>query len=244
MTRLVDLTAEDARRAAPWLAVPVGSCEQHGPHLPLGTDSIIADVLCEHLAQRVPNVVVAPAITVSASGEHAGFAGTLSIGVDVTADVLLEYVRSADWAGGVILVNGHGGNRAAIGRAVATATAEGRRLHAWWPVVAHGDAHAGHTETSLLLAIRPELVRRHLAEPGERRPLVAIARELRDGGVRAVSANGVLGDPTTATLDAGTRLLDRLVDDLVSSVTGVVTGTDHDDPPIQPRDIGPPARSV
>ena len=94
--------------------MPLGSCEQHGPHLPLGTDTIIATALADRLAARCPDIVVAPALAISASGEHAGFPGTLSIGTDTTAAVLVELARSADWAAGIVLVNGHGGNADAV----------------------------------------------------------------------------------------------------------------------------------
>ena len=83
--RLDEQAWPDVDLMHPVLCVPVGSCEQHGPHLPLGTDTIIAVALADELAARRPDVLVAPALTMTASGEHAGFAGTLSIGTDVTA---------------------------------------------------------------------------------------------------------------------------------------------------------------
>lgn len=212
------MTSAAAGATRPIVAMPVGSCEQHGPHLPLGTDSIIAETLAGRLAERVSGIAVGPTLAVTASGEHAGFVGTLSIGVEVTAEVLVELARSADWADGLVLVNGHGGNVQAVERAVATIRREGRRVHPWWPVVADGDTHAGHTETSLLLAIAPDLVDVGAIEVGELRPLTEIASALRTGGVRAVSRNGVLGDPRAATLEDGTHLLDMLTDDLVASV--------------------------
>jgi mycofactocin precursor peptide peptidase len=217
-TRLAALASPVLGGARPIVAVPLGSCEQHGPHLPLGTDTIIATELADRLARRRREVVVAPAIGISASGEHAGFPGTLSIGTVATADVLVEIARSATWAAGIVLINGHGGNGDAVERAVATIRAEGRNVLPWWPSIAGGDAHAGHTETSLMLAIAPELVAIDLAVAGNTRQLAEIAADLRRHGVRPVSPTGVLGDPSDATLEEGRDLLDELTDDLVAMV--------------------------
>jgi creatinine amidohydrolase len=214
-TTLAELATPDVAAPRRVVAVPVGACEQHGPHLPLGTDTLIATELAQRLAARRPAVVVAPALGFSASGEHAGFPGTLSIGTATTAEVLVELARSADWAAGLVLVNGHGGNRDAVDRAVATIDDEGRRVLSWWPRIAGGDAHAGHTETSLVLALAPQLVTIERAVAGERRPLSELEGTLRRDGVRAVSPSGVLGDPAGATLEHGRILLDALADDLV-----------------------------
>jgi hypothetical protein len=106
--------ATGAGGAGVLVAVPVGACEQHGPHLPLGTDTLVANALARALAARRPDVVVAPALAITSSGEHAGFPGTLSIGRTVMEALVVELVRSADWSRGVVLVNGHGGNRSAV----------------------------------------------------------------------------------------------------------------------------------
>ena len=200
------------------LLVPLGSTEQHGPHLPLGTDTVVAVALAERLAAARPDAVVAPALPYGSSGEHAGFAGTLSIGQQALEAVVVELVRSADDFAGVVLVSGHAGNAAPLRRAVATAQAEGRRALAWLPTVPGGDAHAGRTETSLLLALAPASVRLDEAEPGDTRPLADVMPELRSGGVAAVSRNGVLGDPRGASAAEGERLLAALADDLVRAV--------------------------
>jgi creatinine amidohydrolase len=216
--KLAELASPALAGRRPILVVPLGSCEQHGPHLPLGTDTFVAAALAERLAERGSGVVVAPSVGISASGEHAGFPGTLSIGTDVTAAVLVEIARSAEWASGTVIVNGHGGNVEAVERAVATIRIEGRNVLAWWPRVPDGDAHAGHTETSLMLAIEPALVDVLSATPGELRPLPEIEDDLRTGGIRSISPSGVLGDPTDATLEHGRDLLDILTDDLVTAV--------------------------
>ena len=202
--------------AAPMLVVPVGSCEQHGPHLPLHTDTVIAVALADALAARRSGCVVAPALTITASGEHQGFAGTLSIGTDAMVDVLVELVRSADWAAGVVFVNGHGGNMAAMHRAMTAFEREHRSVFVWWPKVPEGDPHAGHVETSLMLALAPEQVRLERAVTG---PVPATA-ELVRSGVRPISESGVLGDPTSASAADGTMLFAELAEQLVESVAG------------------------
>ena len=127
--------------------------------------------------------------------------------------------------GGIVAVNAHGGNVDALRIAARTASAEGRRLHAWWPApMAGDDAHAGHTETSVMLALHPELVVVERARPGDVRPITAIAGDLRRGGVRAVSTSGVLGDPTGADAEAGQRTLARWTDQLVASVAAALAG--------------------
>jgi creatinine amidohydrolase len=218
--RLHDLTwPEVAERAATLLlAVPLGSTEQHGPHLPLTTDTDLAIALAERLADARDDVVVAPALAYGASGEHAGFPGTLSIGGPALELVVLELLRSADAFRGVVLVSGHGGNRDAVAAARSTATAEGRRVLVWAPVVPGGDAHAGDTETSLMLQVRGDAVRAGRAEAGVTTDLATLLPELRESGVAAVSPNGVLGDPTHASAARGATLLDTLTRELLASV--------------------------
>jgi creatinine amidohydrolase len=198
----------------PILVVPVGSCEQHGPHLPLATDTIVASALANDLQARRDDGLLAPPLAVTASGEHRGFPGTLSIGTEMMAGVVIELVRSADWATGVVLVNGHGGNATAMQRAADVFAHERREVLMWWPHLAEGDLHAGHTETSLLLALAPDLVRSEAAAPGPTPPLADLVRH----GVRPLSPSGVLGDPTGANADDGTAIFRRWADQLAAAV--------------------------
>jgi creatinine amidohydrolase len=148
-----------------------------------------------------------------ASGEHAGFPGTLSIGTEAVRLVVVELVRhaAADW-GGVLAVNGHGGNRTALRQAAALCEREGRRLDVVHLGTPDMDAHAGRAETSMLLYLAPDLVRLDLAEPGETRPVAELLPRLEAEGVRAVSPNGVLGDPTGASAYQGEVFVGRLVE--------------------------------
>jgi mycofactocin system creatininase family protein len=221
--RLADLSWPDvAERAAAGaiLAVPVGATEQHGPHLPLSTDTDIALALCDRLAGKRPDVLVAPAVAFGSSGEHAGFAGTLSIGQAATELLLLELGRSAaETFTRLLFVSAHGGNAAPVARAAARLRAESRDVEVFQPRW-EGDPHAGRPETALQLALRPAGVRMDRAVAGDRRPLGEVLPLLREGGVRAVTRTGVLGDPTAATAKEGRALLDELTAQLVSHVDG------------------------
>jgi mycofactocin precursor peptide peptidase len=239
---------EAAARAHRAVVVPLGSLEQHGPHLPLDTDTRIAVAVAAGIAADRDGVGVAPLLAFGASGEHAGFPGTLSIGTAALTELLVELGRDANrlWAHSpdpplprhpplpphpchpplprhlpvpphpphppaLLLVNAHGGNQDAISAALARLGREGRRCAVFHAVPRSGDAHAGRTETAILLHLAPTLVQLELAEPGERRPIGELMARLRKDGVRSVSPNGVLGDPRGATAAEGRRLLEEIV---------------------------------
>ncbi|MCW2841757.1 MAG: mftE [Aeromicrobium sp.] len=204
----------------PLVLIPVGSIEQHGPHLPLDTDTAIAVAVAGAVAERLEaEVLVAPPVSYGSSGEHQDFAGTSSIGSEVLRALAIELVRSmSTWAGRIVFVNAHGGNISALSKATFQMIAEGHDV-AWVPCATEDfDLHAGHTETSLMLHIRPASVRLDRAEIGETRPLGEILPLMMAGGVAAVSPNGILGDPTTATREHGAEVLSAMVDQIVAQV--------------------------
>ncbi|MGP4015056.1 mycofactocin biosynthesis peptidyl-dipeptidase MftE [Saccharopolyspora sp. 5N708] len=239
MTRLADLTWPEIAGIAghSLLAIPVGATEQHGPHLPFTVDTEIAVELATRLAQR-RSALVAPPVTYGSSGEHAGFPGTLSIGQEAVERLLVELIRSADAFAGIVLVSAHGGNAEPVRRAVTTARAEGRRALAWAPTGRPDDTHAGRTETSVLLALRPQAVRLDRAEPGNTTPLPNLINRLRAEGVRATSPNGVLGNPGGATAAEGTQLLAAWT----TALTAAVDAWHQPDDQAKPGNEGPDDR--
>ncbi|QLL10006.1 mycofactocin biosynthesis peptidyl-dipeptidase MftE [Mycobacterium vicinigordonae] len=208
------------------ILIPLGSTEQHGPHLPLDTDTRIATAVASAIGARL-EWPVAPAISYGASGEHQGFAGTISIGTEALSTLLVEYGRSATcWAQRLVFVNGHGGNVSALAQAVGLLRSEGRDA-GWCPcAVPGGDAHAGHTETSVLLHISPNVVRTDRMRAGNDAPLRELLPSLRRGGVAAVSGIGVLGDPTTATAAQGRRIFAEMVDGGARRIARWLPGSD------------------
>jgi creatinine amidohydrolase len=138
----------------------------------------------------------------------------------------VELVRSADAFAGSILVNGHGGNHTALSAAAGALREEGRRVLVWSPSARaferaghfRPDAHAGRSETSIMLAIAPETVRMDRAEAGDPRPIGDLLEIVQRDGIACVSPNGVLGDPAGATAEEGEALLAALTIDLVEAV--------------------------
>ena len=226
-------TAEAAAATGAVVIIPAGAFEQHGPGLPLATDLVRA----EHVAERVAAAVggralVGPPIPVGVSPHHMAFAGTITLSTTTFGAVVREYVTSLYRHGWrkVLVVTGHGGNNAtltAVGQDLLTSHPD--LQFAWTPVTALAgravpDAsevtgHSGEAETAQMLHIAPRLVRRDRLEKGTTTldELDPVARLSRRGHPALpirydrLSANGVLGDPTTATAETGESIVDAVV---------------------------------
>lgn len=219
MRSLQDLTWPDVPTSGTVL-VAVGSLEQHGPHLPLNTDTVIAEAVAEAVARASDSrdVSLAPPISYGSSGEHQSFAGTSSIGNEVLHALLVELVRSMrTWATRVVFINGHGGNVCTLDAAVRQLVGEGHNV-AWVGCVTDGDLHAGRDETSLMLHLRPDSVRAKRAVAGNPATLDELLPAMRSAGVAAVSPNGVLGDPAGASPEHGAQMLQAMTANALAAI--------------------------
>ena len=154
------------------LVLPVGTTEQHGPHLATGTDAMIATAVAERAAvaaSRPETILLAPTLAFGASDHHLPFGGTLSLGVDTFELVLADLLASAAAAGvrRAFVLNAHGGNAAACAIAVAEASREHGLIAATALIGAlvDGSGHAGIFETAVVLALAPDRVRMDRAAP-------------------------------------------------------------------------------
>lgn len=203
------------------LILPLGSWEQHGPHLPLDTDSVIIARVVHDALLNNPHAnrcLCAPLLPITASDEHHGFAGGLSTGTDALTSAVVAICRSASsWAAGTLIVNGHGGNFDAL-QLITSALQYENITHAVWSLPSYdgGDMHAGHTETSLMMHIAPDAVRSDLIESITTPP--PTVNQLRDVGVAGVSPSGVIGNPATATAQHGRDVLTMYVRSLSEKV--------------------------
>ena len=210
------------------LLLPLGSFEQHGPHLPLDTDTIIIESVIAHALQdssiRPNSFVTAPTIGISASDEHAGFPGTLSTGTEALVQSVVAICRSASWAQGVCIVNGHGGNADALMRISSALTYEKIQYSMWsLPSYDGADMHAGHTETSVMMHVAPDTVHTDRIERGAVGDASDLVAQMRTSGVVGVSDNGVLGDPTTATKEHGIAVMNLYSSSLTAHLATLST---------------------
>ncbi len=205
--------------------VPVGAVEQHGPHLPLGTDTVIATELCSRVAADTGAVVLPPIVVGCSLGHGTQLAGTLSLTAFQLVELVVGLVR---WAAGTsplrrfLLVNAHVGNTAALSVATDRLRNERPDLQTgtvnWGDVTpslaaaVHADAadwHANRAETALMMVLAPDLVR-------EQERMNADDPDRSEGLVfrytaPALSTNGVTGRPSEATEELGRLLLAEAV---------------------------------
>jgi creatinine amidohydrolase len=227
LARLSWPDARDAIRRARVALLPVGAIEQHGPHLPLGTDWYIASRIAEEVAKQEGRLAL-PGIPFGVSREHRQFWGTLTISPDHLRDQVMAVARSLGDHGlrRFVFVNGHGSNCAPLEDAARKLREQD--IHAfvfnWWQSIAANlaelfpdpTAHAGSIETSLMLAIRPELVREDRFEDASSVSQWGTYVEGVLVGFDAAdfSDAGNVGDPSLASVGKGRTALSAACDSL------------------------------
>ena len=220
--------------------VAVGSTEQHGAHLPTMTDARIGDAVAHRIAQKLGNALQARTIPIGVSDHHLAFGATISLQPETLRLIVRDYVDSLvrDGFRRIILLPFHGGNFLPVAQAIEDASS----AHPDIDVTAYTDllglvgflaeasavfgiseeesgAHAGESETSLMMALEPALVDRDRLAPGYVGPMgekevVVVLEE----GMPALTENGVIGDPRKASAEKGKVYLERLADFLVAEI--------------------------
>lgn len=233
----MDLTAEELRAKAATdtiVVLPVASIEQHGPHLPVGVDTILCGGVCKAAAERAGDdvdVIVAPTLWCGMAEHHMAFGGTFTFDIPTYRAVLLSFLKSIERHGfhRVLIVNGHGGNIAAL-TAFLPDFARETRLHVEattyfmlaqdaLPALLEdqkGVQHACEVETSMMMVLAPGSVREpRLAEAfGARDGLPGRPTVSRHRSFREMTETGVIGDARRATPEKGQACLDACADAL------------------------------
>lgn len=217
--------------------IVAGSSEQHGPHLPEGTDAMIGEGLAVRLAWKLGNALVAPVIRPGCSDHHLAFPGTVSISAELLLGIIDAYIASLRRHGfsQFFIFSSHGGNFPVLAQMVERGLPPDviavtdldnfagvmlsalRRFGRESKTIPHADA----SETGEMLVLHPDLVHMELAERGfvgEVNP-----GKLMSEGLKAVTKNGVLGDPVGATQEIGEEVLNSLVDFLLEQASALNT---------------------
>ena len=229
--RLVEMTRAEANRVAPesLLVVPLGATEQHGPHLPVGTDSMLVEAVAERAALALRDsfpVVLAPTLPVGSSAHHVPFGGTLSVTSVSFYSVLMDIGRSAASGGfrRMFYLNGHGGNHElaqvaardlglelpiAVGAGSWWAMAYDALIEAGSPTIRSIPGHAGGFETAAMMAMAGHLVRdprpSRPDQPAADPPFRSRFRTEVHGSWKAI--DGFTDNPAGASAELGARFL-------------------------------------
>ncbi|MEV0732294.1 creatininase family protein [Polymorphospora sp. NPDC050346] len=214
-------SAEQETRGARVALLPVGSYEQHGDHLPLATDTMVASILAAEIAERYA-LMPLPPITISCSHEHVGWTGTVSIRAVTLAQIIVDISESLHESGidKLAIISGHGGNYI-LSNVTQEANTHSPRMALFptredWEAARsvagiessiHDDMHAGELETSILLHYFPQNVGTHSRESDH----ISDRPHLLTLGMREYTDSGVIGAPSLATAAKGRLVVSTLV---------------------------------
>jgi creatinine amidohydrolase len=216
--------------------VPVGSMEQHGPHLPFQVDVFVSSRLAEDLEQKIPEILLVPPIWTGVSAHHMDFPGSITLRARVFIDVLHDVSASLHHHGfrRIVFLNGHGGNRSSLevlGQELFAELGLTVNTLAYWDLVpdlvkslkktkSSGMGHSGELETSLMLYLAPHLVKHRdipqgilgIDEPG---PMAGIKRYVN---MKEHSEDGVIGMPSSGSPEIGEKLYQGALNALETAV--------------------------
>ncbi|MFX0152842.1 MAG: creatininase family protein, partial [Candidatus Hodarchaeota archaeon] len=218
----------------------IGSNEQHGPHLPTKTDTLIGDAIANKFALKFKNTLQAPTINVGCSDHHISFAGTISYRSETLKAIIFDFVESLIKHGfkTIVLIPSHGGNFQITQQAIE----ELQQKHPELKIVGYTDlfglleilsqlsadfgvskaeagAHAGESEASFMLSLSEDLVKKDRFVPGFVGEIGAEETQtIFEKGMPALTDNGILGDPRTATKEKGAHYLEKIVDVLIEEI--------------------------
>lgn len=222
------------------IIIAVGSIEQHGPHLPTVTDSLIGDNIVYRIAEKLGYCLQGPTITIGCSSHHLVFPGTISLQSSTLKAIMLDYIDSLINHGfkNILFIPSHGGNFSTVEETVK----EAQEKYPTVKIIGYTDlmgfikilnsiskevgisanesgAHAGENETSLVLALAEDLVIKDRFKPGYVGKFGQEESEIIfTKGMKALTENGVLGDPTKATKTHGLQYLEKIVDAIIDNI--------------------------
>lgn len=221
--------------------IPVGSMEQHGPHLPFQVDFFVSSRLAEDLEKRMPEILLLPVVWAGVSAHHMDFPGSITLRAKVFMDLLHDICASLHHHGfrRFVLLNGHGGNRSSLevlGQELLVEIGLTVNTLAYWDLVpdlvkslkkskSKGMGHSGELETSLMLYLAPHLVSRQDIPQGvlgveEAGPTEGIKRYVN---MKEHSAEGVIGMPSAASPEIGEKLYQGTLNALEKAVRALPT---------------------
>ena len=222
---IYDLSFSEIKSKKRRVIIPLGSIEQHGPHLPVTTDILIAEYIANQISKKIPAFVI-PGIPYGVSYEHESFFN-ISINSDLLSELLTQLCISLAENGfrSIIILNGHHGNMGVMQYVPQKVAIKNPKLNVfginYWNLIEREFDHAGFVETSLMLSINPKLVQMDRAKRGysdTKRLHATYSTFLNNPSSFKITKNGVWGDPTKANSSDGRKIMSTAIKNIIRSI--------------------------
>ena len=222
---IYDLSFSEIKSKKRRVIIPLGSIEQHGPHLPVTTDILIAEYMANQISKKIPAYVM-PGIPYGVSYEHESFFN-ISISSDLLSELLTQVCISLAENGfrSIIILNGHHGNMGVVQYVPQKVASKNPKLNVfsinYWNLIEREFDHAGFVETSLMLSINPKLVQMNKAKRGysdKKRLHATYSTFLNNPSSFKITKNGVWGDPTKANSSDGRKIMSTAIKNIIRSI--------------------------